>query len=165
MQLNESKQTNAAEIAKIFNIPTGMLSGTGTSAASEDDKKKFLDYCILPFFKTVTNALNRDLLLESEKNTRFFDFDTKDIQKGSLLERFQAYQIAIRTNVMNVDECRKVENLPPIGQNFINLGLGSVMYNPGTGKAIVPNTGQIFKMRELLEKDGEAEEKEDEEVK
>lgn len=150
MQLNENKQTNAAEIGKLFNIPLGMLSGTGTSAASEDDKAKFLDYCILPFFKTMTNALNRDLLLESEKGKRFFDFDTKDIRKGSLLERYQAYQIAIRTNVMNVDECRKIENLPPIGQNFINLGLGSVMYNPKTGKAIVPNTGEILEMDELL---------------
>lgn len=161
MQLNESKQTNAAEIAKLFNIPLGMLSGTGTNAASEDDKKKFLDYCVLPFFKTVTNALNRDLLLESEKGKRFFDFDTKDIQKGSLLERFQAYQIAIKTNVMCVDECRKVENLPPIGQNFINLGLGSVMYNPETGKAMVPNTGEIFNMNKLLKKDAEAKEGEE----
>lgn len=154
MQLNENKQTNAAEICKIFNIPLGMLSGTGTSAASEDDKAKFIDYCILPLFATITNALNRDLLLEKEKGKLFFDFDTKDIRKGSMLERYQAYQIAIRTNVMNVDECRKIENLPPIGHNFINLGLGSVMFNPETGKAIVPNTGEVLEIGELLSNKG-----------
>jgi len=161
MQLNENKQTNAGEIAKIFNIPLGMLSGTGTSAASEDDKKKFLDYCIIPFFKTVTNALNRDLLLENEKGTFFFDFDTKDIKKGSLLERYQAYQIAVKTNLMTPDECRKIENLPPRGHNFLNLGLGAVMFNPETGKAIVPNTGEILDMNELLKKGAKAKESEE----
>lgn len=152
MQLNENKQTNAAEIGKIFNIPLGMLSGTGTSQASEDDKHKFLDYCIIPLFKTITNALNRDLLLEEEKGRRFFDFDTKDIKKGSMLERYQSYQIAIKSNVMSVDECRKIENLPPRGHDFINLGLGSVVFNPDTGKAIVPNTGEVLDINELLSK-------------
>lgn len=144
LQMNENKNTNAAEIAKILNIPLGMLAGTGTSSASEDDKKKFLDYCILPLMATIKNALNRDLLLEGEKGKRFFDFDTKDIKKGSMLERFQAYQVAIKNNIMLVDECRKNENLPPLDFNFMNIGLSAVLYDPGSGKIFVPNTGESF---------------------
>lgn len=150
MQLNENKQTNAGEICKIFNIPLGMLSGTGTSTASEDDKKKFIDFCIVPFFKTVTTALNRDLLLESEKEELFFDFDSKDIKKGSMLERFQAYNIAIKNNVMLVDECRRNENLPPLGLDFVNLNLGSVLYNAENGTCFVPNTGERFEMNDFF---------------
>ena len=53
---------------------------------------------------------------------------------------------------MSVDECRKIENLPPRGHDFINLGLGSVVFNPDTGKAIVPNTGEVLDINELLSK-------------
>ncbi|MCM1364695.1 MAG: phage portal protein [Faecalibacterium sp.] len=154
MQLNENKQTNAAEIAKIFNIPLGMISGTGTSAASEDDKMKFIDFCVVPFLSVIENALNRDLLLESEKGKRFFACDTKDIKKGSILERFQAYEIGIRTNVMQLNECRKEENLPPIDYDFINLGLSAVLYDPKSSKVFVPNTGETLNMSELFEKGG-----------
>lgn len=156
LQMNENKNTNSAEIAKILNIPIGMLSGTGTTAASSDDKNKYLDYCILPLMAVITNALNRDLLLESEKGKLFFDFDTKDIKKGSMLERFQAYQVAIKNNIMLVDECRKNENLPPLDFNFLNMGLSAVLYDPGSKKIFVPNTGESFNFGESLSgKEGE----------
>lgn len=154
MQLNESKQTNLQQIAEIFNIPAGMFTGAGTSGASEDDKAKFRDFCIIPLLKTITVALNRDLLLENEKGNRFFDFDTNDIKKGSLLERMQAYQIAIDKNIMLLDEVRRIENLPPHGMNFINLNLGNVLYNPETQKGFVPNTGETFDMEDFIKERG-----------
>lgn len=155
MQLNETKQTNAAEIAKLFNIPLGMLMSTSSSAsASVDDKAKFAEFCILPLFEAITAALNRDLLLESEKGKYFFAFDTKEIKKGSMLERFQAYNVAIKNNIMTVDECRKNENLPALGFDFINLNLGSVLYNPSTSQGFVPNTGQTFDMATFFKPGG-----------
>lgn len=161
MQLNENKVANAGEIAKIFNIPLGMLSGTGTSSASEDDKIKFADYCILPLLCVIENAANRDFLLESEKANMFWAFDTKDIKKGSMLERYQAYKIAVESRFMNVQEIRRLENLPPNDDNFINLGLSSVLYDPKSGKVFVPNTGETFNLLENLKKGGEVSENED----
>lgn len=151
LQLNENKNSNAAEVARLLNIPLGMLSGTGTSAASEDDKKKFLDYCALPLMKTITNAADRDLLLESEKAKYFFGFDTKDIQKGSMLERFQAYAIAMDKNIMMRNEIRKIENLPAGDFNYMNIGLSAVLYDPESKQIFVPNTGEKFKLGEKFE--------------
>lgn len=150
MQLNESKQTNLLQMAQMFNIPAGMFTGAGTSGASEDDKAKFRDYCIIPLLKTIAVALNRDLLLESEKGKRFFDFDTNDIKKGSLLERMQAYQIALDKNILLLDEVRRIENRPPLDMNFINLNLGNVLYNPETKMGFVPNNGETFDMTEFI---------------
>lgn len=151
MQLNENKTSNAVEAAKIFNIPPGMLSGAGTSSSSEDDKAKFVDFCAVPFFAVIENALNRDLLLESEKDSMFFKFDTTELKKGSMLERYQAYKIGIETNVMQVNECRKKENFEPIDYDFLNLGLSSVLYDKKTGKVFVPNTGAQFNLKEMKE--------------
>lgn len=150
MQLNESKQTNLQQMAELFNIPAGMFTGCSTTGASEDDKAKFRDYCIIPLLKTISVALNRDLLLESEKGKRFFDFDTNDIKKGSLLERMQAYQIALDKNILLLDEVRRIENRPPLDMNFINLNLGNVLYNPETKMGFVPNNGETFDMAEFI---------------
>lgn len=155
MQLNENKTSNAVEVAKILNIPPGMLSGAGTSSSSEDDKAKFVDFCAIPFFAVIENALNRDLLLESEKDSMFFRFDTTELKKGSMLERYQAYKIGIETNVLQVDDCRKKENLEPTGLDFYNIGLSAVLYDQESGKVFVPNTGAVFDMNKVKEKGGE----------
>ena len=42
---------------------------------------------------------------------------------------------------MQTDEVRKLEDLEPIGFNFVKLGLGDVLYNPETKEVFVPNTG------------------------
>ena len=154
MQLNENKKVNKEEIAEIFNIPLGMLAGTGVSAASEDDKKKFADFCVIPFLEVIKNAVNRDLLLEEEKGTLFFDFDTKEIKKGSILERFQAYEIAVKNNFMFTDDVRRIENLPASGLDFVNLNLGSVLYNTESGKCFVPNTGETVDLSAFFGRKG-----------
>lgn len=154
MQLNENKKVNKEEIAEIFNIPLGMLAGTGVSAASEDDKKKFADFCVIPFLEVIKNAVNRDLLFEEEKGTLFFDFDTKEIKKGSILERFQAYEIAVKNNFMFTDDVRRIENLPASGLDFVNLNLGSVLYNTESGKCFVPNTGETVDLSAFFGKKG-----------
>ena len=154
MQLNENKKVNKEEIAEIFNIPLGMLAGTGVSAASEDDKKKFADFCVIPFLEVIKNAVNRDLLLEEEKGSYFFDFDTKEIKKGSILERFQAYEIAVKNNFMFTDDVRRIENLPASGLDFVNLNLGSVLYNTESGKCFVPNTGETVDLSAFFGRKG-----------
>lgn len=154
MQLNENKKVNKEEIAEIFNIPLGMLAGTGVSAASEDDKKKFADFCVIPFLEVIKNAVNRDLLLEEEKERLFFDFDTKEIKKGSILERFQAYEIAVKNNFMFTDDVRRIENLPASGLDFVNLNLGSVLYNTESGKCFVPNTGETVDLSAFFGRKG-----------
>lgn len=154
LQLNENKNTNNLEIMKMFCMPPGMLAGASTEQTSSDDKIKFVDFCIEPLLNVIKTALNRDLLYESEKEARFFDFDRTDIKKGSLLDRMKAYDIAIKDNIYLTDECRQFENKKPLGLEMINMTLGNVLYNPQTKKAFVPNTSEVFDLSELFEEGG-----------
>jgi HK97 family phage portal protein len=139
LQLNENKETNSAEVCKLFNVPSNIINGTGT----REEYKNAFDLCVKPLLKVIVAALNRDMLLESEKGTRYFAHDTKELLKGDLKERFEAYKVGIDGNFLGIDEVRYMEDLPEYGLNWIKLGLDSVLYDVKTGKIYTPNTGKI----------------------
>ena len=129
MQLNESKQTMKDEINGLFHI--------------SDDFSLTFKEAIYPIIKAFETALNRDLLLEKEKKNYFFEFDTKEILKASLQERYNAYKTAKETGFMTLNEIRKAENMNHIeGMDVVNVGLSAVLYDADTHKYFTPNTGQ-----------------------
>jgi HK97 family phage portal protein len=138
MQMNENKKTNSAEMCKLFSMAVSILEGNAT----EEEYNNFIKICILPILKALTTALNRDLLIESEKDSFYFAVDTKELMKGDLLKRFQAYQIAINTGIMQWDEIRYLEDLAPYGLDFIKMGLQDVLYNIKTKQIYTPNTNK-----------------------
>lgn len=153
MQLNENKETNSGEICKLFNIPVSIIRGTATTKEYANAFKMG----VMPVLKTIECALNRELLLESEKSSFYFAFDTKEILKGDIKERYEAYKTAIEANFMSVDEVRYMEDLPALGINWIKLGLDSVLYNPKTGEVYTPNTNATQNMENLKGGDDENE--------
>lgn len=144
LQLNENKRTNANEIFEIFGFPSSVVLGGATSA----DKEVFID-CVVNLLNVIEAALDKDLLLESEKRTKYFAFDTRELTRGNIKERFEAYGVAIDKHFMQVDEVRESEDMEPLGFNYISLGLGDVLVNPTTKEVFVPNTGQSGKINNL----------------
>ena len=155
MQLNENKKTNSDEICKLFNMPPAMING----GATEQDKTNFVQYCLNPILKEFECALNRDLLLESEKGSYYFAADTSELTKGDIEKRFRAYETASKNGFMQIDEIRMRENLPPLGLDFVRLGLQDVLYDPETRQFYMPNmnkTGGLGRNpEEPVQKEGE----------
>lgn len=131
MQLNENKNSINNSILDIFGVPTDWDWGT------------FIKTAVMPILSAIECALNRDLLLEKEKKSFYFAFDTKEITKGDIKTRFEAYKTALNANIMQIDEIRYMEDLEPLGLNFIKLGLQDVLFNPQTKEVYTPNTNQI----------------------
>ena len=139
MQLNENKQSNENDICKCFLIPPNIING----GATPEDKKLYLEGCIMPILERFQCAVNRVLLLEAEKADYFFAFDTSDMLKADIEKRFAAYQIACKNGFMQIDEIRARENLPAFGLDFIKLGLQDVLYYPKDHKIYTPNMNQM----------------------
>ena len=150
MQLNENKLTNADEIFKIFGFPTSIVKG----GATQQDKDTFIE-TVTSLLNAIEAALDKDFLLEKEKGSFYFAFDTKELTRGNIKERFEAYGVALDKHFMQTDEVRKLEDLEPIGFNFVKLGLGDVLYNPETKEVFVPNTGTNSRIDENSLTNGE----------
>lgn len=140
MQMNENKVTNGDEICKILNIPPSIITGDGK--ANTNDYEKMVKIAILPAVTSFITCLNRDLLLEREKESFYFAPDLKELLKGDLEKRFKAYEIAIKNKILGVNEVRYEEDKPPIEalNDIVVLGLNDVLYNTRTGQVYTPNT-------------------------
>lgn len=135
MQLNENKKTNAEELCKLFTMSIKVLDGT----ASEEEQINFIKNAIVPIYKAFITALNKDLLLETEKGSYYFDFDYKEFLKGDIEKLYRAYKTAIEANFMQIDEVRYEIDREPLGFNYMKLGLQDVLLEPKTGQIYTPN--------------------------
>ena len=144
MQLNENKKANTTEICKLFGIPDTMINGN----PSEKDIDNFIRTCAI-VMNDIECSLDRDLLLESEKGLFYWAFDTKELTRGNIKERYEAYKIGLDKNFLQIDEVREKEDLEPIGFEWITLGLDQVLFNPRTGQIYTPNTNALQDMNAM----------------
>lgn len=134
MQLNESKRTLQDEINHLFHI--------------SDNFELFFKEAIYPIIRAFETALNRDLLLEKEKKSLFFEFDVKEIIKANIAERYNAYKTAKETGFMTLNEIRRMENMNYVeGLDVVNVGLGAVLYDTDTHQYFTPNTGETVDLQ------------------
>lgn len=142
LQQNENKITNTSDVYSIFGINDDLFS---VSTSSKDAYINSIKTAVFPVISAMETAFNKFLLLETEKNNKFFVFDTKAIMKGDILNRFKAYEVASKEGFLTMDEIRREENYAPLGVDKIKLSLGTVFYSPETGEIININTNSIMK--------------------
>lgn len=156
MQINENVNTSTKQICEIFGVPPQMLNRE-VGTASEEDRLLFIQYCIQPILTAIETALNRVLLLESEKGKYKWAADTSEFTKADVLKRYQAYELACKNGFMQIDEVRYKENMAPLGLDFVKLGLQDVLYYPDQdGMTFVPNMNQVGGIKLAMEDREEA---------
>lgn len=153
MQLDQNKRTLTDEINAIFGI-------------YPNDFYRTFKEAIYPIVKAFETALNHDLLLESEKGKKFFEFDVKEVLRVNIKERYEAYKLAKETGFMTLNEIRRAENLPRIeGLDVINVGLSAVLYDTNTHQYYTPNNDASHDMqgieKEIVDHDVISEEEKD----
>ena len=101
----------------------------------------------MPILTAIKIALNKDFLLEKEKESFYFEFDTREISRGNIKERYEAYKVASETGWISKNEIRYLEDYDSIeGLDVITLNLANVVFDTNTGKYYTPNTNAIVDM-------------------
>lgn len=135
-QMNESKKTNGEDFRRLLGVPEDL--------GTEQGDKTFIKYCINSFMGEFITALNKALLLESEKGTYYFAPDMYELTKGDEDKRYNAYKTAAETGWLQIDEIREKENMEPLGIDMVKLGLQDVLYDPHDKQVYIPNTNKII---------------------
>lgn len=133
LQINDRKKTLKDDIKEVFHI--------------YDDYNNTIKDGVMPIISAIEHALNKNLLLESEKGLFYFAFDTKQIIRGNLKERYEAYKLASDTGWMTKNEIRNAEDYDSIkGLDVISMSLANVLYDINTQQYYTPNTGSVMNM-------------------
>lgn len=151
-QLSQNKEINNRSVLTYFGLPSNFLNN-----ANSDSYKTAIRIAILPIVAQLENALNEFLLLESEKGSTKFVIDTSEILENSMIERYDAYQKALSSGFLTVDEVRRKESLEVLDMPYLKLSLADVLYNTKTGDIFVPNTNATVKNGESVKDNTEIE--------
>ena len=137
-QLNELKKTNNDLVYNLFGLNAALFNTSSTDM--DGIYLNTIKAGVLPVIEALNTAINKFLLLESEKSSYFFAVDASEILKGNIKDRYAAYDTGIKSGWLQVDEVRKLEKFAPLGFNYMKMSLADVFYDPASKEIFVPNT-------------------------
>lgn len=117
-QFLETRKFQINEICRLFHVPPHMLAdvekSTSWGSGIEEQNIGFITHTMRPWFVLWEEELSAKLLLESEQDEYFFEFDMMALLRGDSVKRWTAYIMGKRNGILNADEIRGWENLNPI---------------------------------------------------
>ena len=153
LDLTNVRKHTVSEISRILNVPESMINSDLTRYASnEQNNIYFLQYCLAPILTSIEAALNKSLLLESEKEENlFFKFDVTELLRTTEKEKIDTVTTAVKNGLLSINEGRARIDMPNIKDDYFILNLGSIFYNAETGDFTIPNLGRTIDPNEITE--------------
>jgi len=128
LQFQEMRAFQIVEIARALGVPPNLIFdfSRATWANAETASQAYLTFKLIPRAKAWEGAITR-LLTDEEQATYYVEFDTNSLVRADIAARFEAYAKAIAARILNPNEARAKENLPPYegGDEFINPNIQS----------------------------------------
>jgi HK97 family phage portal protein len=107
-------KANVATICRIFGVPAGMMAGSELGghedySSPEQRGTDLLLWTIRPWLARLERAISR--LLPSTQQAKF---NAGAMVRATLLDRYQAHEIALRAGFLTLNEVRELEDRPPL---------------------------------------------------
>lgn len=146
LQLTDSKKVTTSEIARLFNVPESMInSNLNKYNNNAAENLHFLQYTLSPIISAIESALDKSLLLESEKEDGYyFRFDVTEILRGTPKEQAEAVGSAFEKGLLSINEARAMLDKNPIQKDYFILSLGDILYDAEKDEITVPNTSTVI---------------------
>lgn len=146
LQLTDSKKVTTSEIARLFNVPESMINSNLNKYNSNlAENLHFLQYTLSPIISAIESALDKALLLESEKEDGYyFRFDVTEILRGTPKEQVETIGLAVDKGLLSINEARTMLDKNPIQKDYFMWSLGHVLYDAEKDEFTVPNTSTVI---------------------
>jgi len=119
-QMLESRKFSGEEVCRVFGVPPAMV-GFGDKASNwgtgkEVDVLGFQKFTLRKRLKRIEQAVLKQLVPLAERRAQglTIEFNFEGLLRGDTASRYEAYEKAIRMGIATRNECRALENLPPI---------------------------------------------------
>ncbi|MCM3411883.1 phage portal protein [Metabacillus litoralis] len=123
IQMNDTKALTNSEICKLFGVPEGLVNArAGKQYVSIEQNSLHFLKSLSPIIVSLESAMDRALLLESEKNNGyFFRFDTSEIVRATEKERVDTVVAGLQGGLFTINEARSKFDLPAIDEGDATL--------------------------------------------
>jgi HK97 family phage portal protein len=124
LQFLELRKHQVEEIARAFRVPPHLLFelGRATWSNAEEMGRAFVAYTLMPWLEQWQGAFRRCLFTRDERGQYFAEFMLDEFNRADTAKRSDSYAKMIAARVLNPNEVRAMENLPPYsgGDEFFN---------------------------------------------
>lgn len=122
-ELINAMKLAATDITRIYKMPPPMVGimEAATYNNVENLQIQFVIYTLMPWLRRHEQALQRDLLLSSERGRFYIEFNIGGLLRGNQEARFKAYAVARQWGWLSVNDIRRLENLPPVDGGDVYL--------------------------------------------
>lgn len=129
-QLIESKYFQIEDICRIYRVPQHLINDLthATFSNIEQLSLEFVMYTMLPIFKLTESCINAQLLTQQQRQQGYF-FERKidGLLRGDSAARAALYASGRQWGWLSANDCRRLENLPPIPGGDIYLTPSNMM--------------------------------------
>lgn len=132
-QFLELRKFAINEIARLFRVPSHMLFELERAAFRNTEQmgNEFLTYSLMSWIKRWEGEIKLKLFSPEERKTHFAEFLTDDLARADLAARMEALGKAIAARILNPNEARAMNNMPPYagGEKFMNPAIEQAAAN------------------------------------
>lgn len=117
-QFLSTKEFTVEEICRIFRVPPHLVQDLKRSTFNNIEHQgiSFVTYTLMPWLSRIERAIKKDCLLPEEKKEMYCKFNASALLRGDYGSRMDGYVKAISNGIMNIDEVRAKEDLPPMDE-------------------------------------------------
>lgn len=117
-QLLESRRFSIEDIARWFGLPSVLINDTAKTTTwgtgIQQIVEGFVKFKLRPVITMLEQAIQRRVLSPAQRSRYTVEFSLDALLRSSLKDRSQIYATMVQNGIQTRNECRQLENLPPM---------------------------------------------------
>ncbi|NHZ38340.1 phage portal protein [Massilia sp. CCM 8692] len=117
-QMLETRSFSVEDLCRWFNMPPSII-GHGTAVSNwgtgiEQKNLHLIQYVLRAYMVRIEQGIKKSLLKPAERARFFSEYSVEGLLRGDSVTRFQVYSTATQNGLKTRNECRALENDPPL---------------------------------------------------
>ncbi|ATQ78630.1 phage portal protein [Massilia violaceinigra] len=117
-QMLETRAFSVEDLCRWFGMPPSMI-GHGTAVSNwgtgrEQINLNLIQYVLRAYMVRIEQGIKKSLMTPVERARFFSEYSVEGLLRGDSVTRFQVYSTAIQNSIKTPNECRALENDPPL---------------------------------------------------